>query len=91
QLSMEDLKKQAFDAVKSSLSKSNIVDEALSYFTSRYPDIQKMELDLLVEYRNEPELQQALTAKLTELATGKLPHSVTALAALFQLLSQARV
>ncbi|KAF9229894.1 hypothetical protein BU15DRAFT_69661, partial [Melanogaster broomeanus] len=33
-LSVEDLKKRAFDAVKAGLSEHNIVEEALSYFTS---------------------------------------------------------
>jgi len=55
-LAMEDLKKRAFDAVKAGLSTVNIVNEALSYFTSRHPDVQKMELDILVEKYCEPEL-----------------------------------
>ncbi|KAF8844422.1 hypothetical protein BDN67DRAFT_963184 [Paxillus ammoniavirescens] len=84
---MEDLKKHAFDAVKAGLSAVNVVDEALSCFTSRYPDIQKMELDVLVEKRCEPEVQQALETKITQLVTGQSPHSATALTALIRLLS----
>ncbi|KAF9230263.1 hypothetical protein BU15DRAFT_57419, partial [Melanogaster broomeanus] len=89
-LSVEDLKKRAFDAMKAGLSKHNIVEEALSYFTSRYPAIQAMELEILTQHRNEPEVQQALAAKLTQLASGQSPHSAAALTALFRLLSNVR-
>ncbi|KAF9229863.1 hypothetical protein BU15DRAFT_84426 [Melanogaster broomeanus] len=92
QLSVEDLKKWSFDAVKAGLSKHNIVEEALSYFTSRHPDIQAMELEILMQNRNEPEVQQALETKLTQmLATGRSPHSATALNALIRLLSNVGV
>ncbi|KIJ18648.1 hypothetical protein PAXINDRAFT_128956 [Paxillus involutus ATCC 200175] len=88
-LAMKDLKNCAFDAVEAGLSAVNIVDEALSCFTSRHPDIRTMELDVLVEKRKEPEVQQALETKIAQLATGRSPHSAAALTALFRLLSGA--
>ncbi|KAF8844421.1 hypothetical protein BDN67DRAFT_773290 [Paxillus ammoniavirescens] len=86
-LAMEDLKNRAFDAVKAGLSTANIVDEALSYFTSRHPDIQKLELDILVEKRKEPEVQQALEIKIAQLVKEQPPHSATILTTLVRLLS----
>ncbi|KIJ07080.1 hypothetical protein PAXINDRAFT_140225 [Paxillus involutus ATCC 200175] len=88
-LAMEDLKNCAFDAVKVGLSKVNIVDEVLSYFTSRHPDIQKMELDILVANRKEPEVRRALETNIAQLAAGQSPHSAAAFTALFQVLSGA--
>ncbi|KAF8842975.1 hypothetical protein BDN67DRAFT_964856 [Paxillus ammoniavirescens] len=88
-LAMEDLKNRAFDAVKAGLSKVNIVDEVLSYFTSRHPDIQKMELGILVANRKEPEVRRALEKHIAQLAAGQSPHSAAAFTALFQLLSGA--
>ncbi|KIK98657.1 hypothetical protein PAXRUDRAFT_133736 [Paxillus rubicundulus Ve08.2h10] len=84
-----NLKNRAFNAVKARLSKVNIVDEVLCYFTSRHPDIQKMELDILVENRKEPEVRRALETNIAQLAAGQSPHSAAAFAALFQLLSGA--
>ncbi|KIK98654.1 hypothetical protein PAXRUDRAFT_9404 [Paxillus rubicundulus Ve08.2h10] len=84
---MEDLKNRAFNAVNAGLSTVNIVDEALSVFSSRHPDIQKLELDMLVEKRKEPEVQQALETKITQLVTEQLPHSATVLTSLIRLFS----
>ncbi|KAH7906276.1 hypothetical protein BJ138DRAFT_1105286 [Hygrophoropsis aurantiaca] len=54
------LKQIAFDAIRARLSKDNILREALSRFTARYPEIQATEIDMLVANRAEPELAQAL-------------------------------
>ncbi|KAH7908930.1 hypothetical protein BJ138DRAFT_301281 [Hygrophoropsis aurantiaca] len=78
------LKQFAFNAIRASLSKENILKEALSRFTSRYPEIQKMEIDILVANRTKPELAQALPGAFQDMALGKTPHSQRVLSAFMQ-------
>ncbi|KAH7908473.1 hypothetical protein BJ138DRAFT_1115832 [Hygrophoropsis aurantiaca] len=71
----EELKKQSLESIRSRLSKHNILDEVFSHFTSRYPEVLNMELDLLVENIREPEVVQALPAKMKAVASGAFPYS----------------
>ncbi|KAH7888627.1 hypothetical protein F5I97DRAFT_1925146 [Phlebopus sp. FC_14] len=82
-LCIEHLKKEAFEALKTKLSPSNIVEETFSFFTSRHPEIHNMEFALLVTYRTDPVVQQALKVKIGQLAPG---HPGAALNGLMQLL-----
>ncbi|KAH7908931.1 hypothetical protein BJ138DRAFT_301542 [Hygrophoropsis aurantiaca] len=65
------LKQIAFEAIRASLSTENILKEALSKFTSRYPEIQEMEISILVAKRAELELDQLLPRAFQEMALGK--------------------
>ncbi|KAG2368375.1 hypothetical protein BDR07DRAFT_1391247 [Suillus spraguei] len=65
----------AFQAIKSSLSKSNILDEAFSWFTAQYPDIRKMELELLIEFRSTPEVSSRLERILGSVTRGERPYA----------------
>jgi hypothetical protein len=65
----------AFEAIKSSLSKSNILDEAFSWFTSQYPAIRKMELEFLMEFRSAPEVSSRLEQVLAAVSRGEKPYA----------------
>ncbi|KAG1753013.1 hypothetical protein EDB19DRAFT_980524 [Suillus lakei] len=65
----------AFQAIKSSLSKSNILDEAFSWFTAQYPGIQTMELELLMEFRSAPEVSSRLSLILEGVSRGEKPYA----------------
>ncbi|KAH7926543.1 hypothetical protein BV22DRAFT_1128128 [Leucogyrophana mollusca] len=83
-----DLMKRALASIRSSLSEHNILDEAFSQFTSKYPAVQKMELDLLVDYISSPAVTQALPGKMVDVSSGAVPHSHQALTALLRRLSE---
>ncbi|KAH7902910.1 hypothetical protein BJ138DRAFT_1168737 [Hygrophoropsis aurantiaca] len=71
----EELKKLSLESIRAGLSKHNILDEVFSHFTSRYPEVLNMELDLLLENVREPEVVQALRGKMKALVCGAFPHS----------------
>ncbi|KAG1891544.1 uncharacterized protein F5891DRAFT_1197720 [Suillus fuscotomentosus] len=65
----------AFRAIKSNLSQKNILDEAFSQFTAQYPDIQKMELELLMEFRSAPEVAKRLEQVSESVSRGERPYA----------------
>lgn len=65
----------AFRAIKSDLSQKNILDEAFSQFTAQYPDIQKMELELLTEFRSAPEVSSRLNQIFESVSRGERPYA----------------
>ncbi|KAH7908739.1 hypothetical protein BJ138DRAFT_1115583 [Hygrophoropsis aurantiaca] len=79
----DELKKLSLESIRSSLSKHNILDEVFSHFTSRYPEVLNMELELLAKNIREPEVVQALPGKMKTIASGALPHSDEILAKAF--------
>ncbi|KAH7908474.1 hypothetical protein BJ138DRAFT_353049 [Hygrophoropsis aurantiaca] len=71
----DELKKLSLTSIRSNLSKHNILDELFSHFTSKYPEVLDMELDLLLENIREPEVVQALPGKMKAVVSGAFPHS----------------
>ncbi|KAH7908740.1 hypothetical protein BJ138DRAFT_1156975 [Hygrophoropsis aurantiaca] len=71
----DELKKLSLESIRTSLSKHNVLDELFSHFTSRYPEVLNMELDLLLENIREPEVVQALPGKMKAVVSGAFPHS----------------
>ncbi|KAH7926540.1 hypothetical protein BV22DRAFT_1118837 [Leucogyrophana mollusca] len=87
-LKVDALKDAAFDAIRARLSEKNILEEVLSKFTSKYPAIQEMEVALLVEHCNAPEILQALPAQVDRMVRGEMPHSGRVLVYVLQHLLQ---
>ncbi|TFK54013.1 hypothetical protein OE88DRAFT_1141652 [Heliocybe sulcata] len=79
-LELHELQQRSFDAIKSNLSKHNIVEEVFSRFTALYPDVLEMETQLLYTMRREKEVQDTLSAFMQKIAAGELPHAKDALA-----------
>ncbi|KAG2048269.1 hypothetical protein BDR06DRAFT_784209 [Suillus hirtellus] len=65
----------ACQAIKSNLSSKNILDEAFSWFTAQHPEIQKMELELLIEFRSTPEVTKRLDQILESVSRGERPYA----------------
>jgi len=87
-LGFDDLKNLAFKSIRAGLSKNNILNEAFSEFTSRYPPILEMEVNILSEHFNSPEVSKAFPAKFRSMAEGKLPYPSSILTSLFQKLAE---
>ncbi|KAG6824374.1 hypothetical protein H0H92_007063 [Tricholoma furcatifolium] len=82
-LESEKLMKTSLAALGHSLSKDNILEEVFSDFTSLYPEVQKIELDLLVSFLKEPAFVQELLGKMkTVIVDGKTPHCAMVVAAM---------
>ncbi|EGN99979.1 hypothetical protein SERLA73DRAFT_135560, partial [Serpula lacrymans var. lacrymans S7.3] len=73
-LGLDDLKDHASKSICSKVTKYNVVEEVFSMFTSRYPAIRAMELRILIENVNSPEVTSALLPKFSSIARGDLPH-----------------
>ncbi|KAG1777658.1 hypothetical protein EV702DRAFT_1099819 [Suillus placidus] len=78
----------AFQAIKSSLTKNNILAEAFSWFTAQYPDIHKMELEVLMEFRSAPEVSSRLERILEAVSRGEKPYAHAMLLAFLASLTQ---
>ncbi|KAG2368380.1 hypothetical protein BDR07DRAFT_1478151 [Suillus spraguei] len=66
----------AFQAIKSNLSESNILDEAFSQFTAQYSDIRQMELEFLAEFRSAVKVAVPLQRIVDAVAQGEMPMHV---------------
>ncbi|KAG1890335.1 hypothetical protein F4604DRAFT_1709872 [Suillus subluteus] len=82
------LKALAFQAIKSNLSESNILDEAFSWFTAQYSDIRQMELELLLEFRSAFEVATPLERIVDAVLQGEKPHACAMLHAFLARLAQ---
>ncbi|KAG2048270.1 hypothetical protein BDR06DRAFT_784385 [Suillus hirtellus] len=81
-LNSEALSRLALKAIETKLSAANILDEALSKFTSRHDAVRVMEISLLLKYRNASEVVQGLPAKMEAVARGNMPNAGQVLTAL---------
>ncbi|KAG2074537.1 hypothetical protein BDR04DRAFT_1048223 [Suillus decipiens] len=75
----------AFQAIKSNLSESNILDEAFSQFTAHYPDIRQMELEFLLKFRSAVKVAVPLQRIVDAVAQGEMPHARAMLHAFLRL------
>ncbi|KAF7293901.1 F-box domain-containing protein [Mycena chlorophos] len=75
QWGLESLKAQCFAAIKANLSPDTIVRDTFSTFTSYYPDIQQVCVDVLLYNISFPGVRQRLDAIIDEVVRGELPHS----------------
>ncbi|KAG1753011.1 hypothetical protein EDB19DRAFT_1671073 [Suillus lakei] len=78
----------AFQAIESSLSDSNILDEAFSKFTAQYSDIRKMEVELLLAFRSAPEVAVGLERIVEAVSQGEMPYARAMLHAFLARLAQ---
>ncbi|KIJ64183.1 hypothetical protein HYDPIDRAFT_112125 [Hydnomerulius pinastri MD-312] len=83
-LGIETLKTLSFVAIEERLSKANILHEAFSKFTSKFPEVQKMEVAILVDNRKTTEILQGLPDKMLAVSFGKMPHAAPVLTAFYQ-------
>ncbi|KAH7925144.1 hypothetical protein BV22DRAFT_458408 [Leucogyrophana mollusca] len=91
ELGIGALKDAAFAAICGDLSKENILDEAFSKFTSKYPAIQEMETDLLIQHCSAEEVVHAIPDKVKKISRGDVPHVDKVLSDFLQKLCKATV
>ncbi|KAJ7744151.1 hypothetical protein B0H16DRAFT_1560345 [Mycena metata] len=70
---LDDLKSLAFRSLHSQLSAENIVREAFSSFTALYPEVQDVEVEVLMAHL--PNLKQQLSNMLRTACDGSRPHA----------------
>ncbi|KAH7905972.1 hypothetical protein BJ138DRAFT_1130188 [Hygrophoropsis aurantiaca] len=87
-LGIDALKDAALAAIRSDLSKENILGETFSKFTSKYPAIQDMEVALLIKHRSAREVVQEFPVKIQMIFRGEIPHAEKAHADFMQRLLQ---
>ncbi|KAH7906219.1 hypothetical protein BJ138DRAFT_1163143, partial [Hygrophoropsis aurantiaca] len=73
-LGINALEASALAAIEEHLSKNNILDELFSKFTSKYPLIQEMEMEILMENRTQPEVTQAFPRMIQKISQGQMLH-----------------
>jgi len=71
---LEPLKNLAFDAMRARLSDSNIIRELGSNFTSKYPDVLRMQIDVLYKHIASKPVANHLPNFAERLAQGGMPH-----------------
>ncbi|EGN92309.1 hypothetical protein SERLA73DRAFT_79722 [Serpula lacrymans var. lacrymans S7.3] len=83
-IASEPLKKLAFDAISSRLSESNILEELSSDFTSKFPEVLKLQTDKLYEHIASRPVVNGLPEVAKRIAQGKLPHGAEIIVALYR-------
>jgi len=73
-LQLEPLKQLAFEEIRRNLNKDNILQEVLSKFTAKHTEIREMETSVLMGYRRESAVMDALPKKMAQMMRGEMPH-----------------
>jgi len=86
---IKDLQEIALKDIKSKLSGDNILTELFSSFTSRYPEVQKSEVEFLLEHGFTPSIKAEMPSWMAKTASGSLgPLSADVLTLLFNEMAQ---
>ncbi|EGN92310.1 hypothetical protein SERLA73DRAFT_191353 [Serpula lacrymans var. lacrymans S7.3] len=78
------LKKLAFSAISDSLSEHNIIQEIGSSLTSKYPEVLKMEIDVLYKHIASKPVSNQLPSLARRVAGGGVPHGAELIVKLHQ-------
>ncbi|KAF9793463.1 hypothetical protein BJ322DRAFT_130553 [Thelephora terrestris] len=84
-----ELKKLALEQIRQDLSKCNIIEEALSKYTSWYPELRELELRQLARAllsADSDRNMKLLKEQIKEYTHGKLPHAKHVISALYKLM-----
>ncbi|KAF8556333.1 hypothetical protein OG21DRAFT_1521141 [Imleria badia] len=69
----EDLKAKALVAIKERMSEENVLDETFSVFTSKYPDVRKVQLGILMQLCRSPKVKEAFFRAIEKYSS--MPHA----------------
>ncbi|KAF8444676.1 hypothetical protein L210DRAFT_3642926 [Boletus edulis BED1] len=69
----KDLKAKALAAIKERMIEENVLSEACSVFTSKYPEARQVQLGVLKEHRRSPKVKQAFFGAMEKY--GNMPHA----------------
>ncbi|KAI0929768.1 hypothetical protein AcV7_010398 [Taiwanofungus camphoratus] len=84
---LQELRQLAIDDIRSKLSADNILTELFSRFTSRYPEIQQLQVDFISTHSLNASVLATMPQWIERVVQGDLPHSGTALIYLIQKLA----
>ncbi|RPD78283.1 hypothetical protein L226DRAFT_531628 [Lentinus tigrinus ALCF2SS1-7] len=87
----EELKMQAGTDIQAKLSTQNVLDELFSKFTSRFPEIEDMELDFLLTHIQHPDVTIRLPQWIDRFARGDLRECAGTIGTLIHKLACAAV
>jgi len=77
----KDLKAKALAAIKERMTEANVLDEAFSVFTSKYPDVREVQLGVLMEHCGSPKVKEAFLRAIEK--HGSMPHAKPVLSAFY--------
>ncbi|KAG1854123.1 hypothetical protein C8R48DRAFT_776914 [Suillus tomentosus] len=81
---LDSLRDQAFHAIRSSLDAKNILQELSSSFTSRYPAILQINVEVLLQHIASVPVIQNIPALLRRIIDSQLPHGADIMISLYQ-------
>ncbi|KAG2114186.1 uncharacterized protein F5147DRAFT_678317 [Suillus discolor] len=81
---LDSLRDQAFYAIRSSLDAKNILHELSSSFTSKYPAILQMNVEILLQHIASVPVIQNIPALLGRITDSQLPHGADIIISLYQ-------
>ncbi|KAI0365613.1 hypothetical protein BV20DRAFT_1124801 [Pilatotrama ljubarskyi] len=85
----KELRQLAKDDIASKISANNVLDELFSRFVARHPEIQEMQLDILMKHLKDPDVTSRLPAWVDRFASGELRECASTFALLIGKLTSA--
>jgi len=77
----KDLKAKALAAIKERMTEANVLDETFSVFTSKYSDVRKVQLGVLMEHCRSPKVKEAFLRVMEKYSS--MPHAKPVLSAFY--------
>lgn len=81
---LDKVRDQAFDAIRNSLNAENILQELSSSFTSKYPEVLQMHVEVLLKHITSVHVIQNIPLLVKRIADSQLPHGADILIDLYQ-------
>lgn len=81
---LDSIRDKAFDAIRNSLNADNILQELSSSFTSKYPEILQMHVEVLLKHITSVPVIQNIPSLVKRIADSQLPHGADILIDLYQ-------
>ncbi|KAG1723782.1 uncharacterized protein EDB91DRAFT_1063214 [Suillus paluster] len=81
---LDGLRDQAFSAIRSSLDAGNVLRELSSSFTSKYPAILQMHIEVLLQHITSAPVIQNIPSLVRRIADSQLPHGSDIIIGLYQ-------
>jgi len=77
----KDLKAKALAAIKERMTEANVMDETLSVFTSKHPEVREVQLDILTKHSRSPKVKEAFLRAMEKYSN--MPHAKPVLSAFY--------
>ncbi|KAG1774644.1 hypothetical protein EV702DRAFT_1200228 [Suillus placidus] len=81
---LDSVRDQAFNAIRNSLDAGNILQELASSFTSKYPEILQMHVQVLLQHITSVPVIQNMPSLVRRIVDSQLPHGADIIIDLYQ-------